>query len=119
MAEEMKDSEMKQKPTGLNDVEDNKLMAALSYFGILVLIPILTKKDSPFVKYHIKQGLALLIFVIVVNVVAVIPILGWLIAVVGWIIGVILFIMGIVNAFGGKTQPLPVIGPWADKNLNI
>ena len=44
-----------------SDIEGNKLMAVLSYIGILVLVPILAAKDSPFAKYHAAQGLNLLI----------------------------------------------------------
>ena len=43
------------------DFEKNKIFAILAYLGILVLIPILAAKDSPFAKYHANQGLVLLI----------------------------------------------------------
>lgn len=39
------------------DVEQNKVMAILAYFGILVLIPILAAKDSKFARFHANQGL--------------------------------------------------------------
>ena len=39
----------------------NKVMAILSYFGILVLIPIFAAKDDAFARYHANQGLVLLI----------------------------------------------------------
>ena len=43
------------------DVEQNKVMAILAYFGILVLIPILAAKDSKFARFHANQGLLLCI----------------------------------------------------------
>lgn len=43
------------------DVQNNKAMGILSYLGILVLIPILAAKDSPFARYHANQGLVLLL----------------------------------------------------------
>ena len=38
------------------DVQNNKVMAVLSYIGILVLIPILAAKESPFARFHANQG---------------------------------------------------------------
>ena len=48
------------------DIADNKLMAILCYLGILWLIPFLAAKESPFVKYHLNQGLLVLILGIIV-----------------------------------------------------
>jgi len=59
-------------------------MASLAYLWILIIIPFFTDaKDNPFVKYHLKQGLVLIIFEVVGWVVAIaigwIPFIGWLI----------------------------------------
>lgn len=95
--------------------QNNTLMAILSYFGILVLIPLLTDaKNDPFVKFHIKQGLVLLIAYVIGGFVFWIPILGWLLG----LLLFILFLMGIINAAGGKQTPLPVLGQFAEK-INI
>lgn len=98
-----------------HDVEENKVIAALSYLGILVLVPLLAKKDSPFCQFHAKQGLVLLISWVIVGFVAVIPILGWIISVFGSLFLFVLFILGIVNALGGQAKELPVIGQFGDK----
>jgi uncharacterized membrane protein len=111
MAEELK------KPVtgGSNDVEENKVIAAIGYLGILCLVPLLGKKDSPFAQFHGKQGLVLFIAGMLIGVVAIIPFLGWLIAMVGGIAIFIFWIMGVMNALGGKMVPLPIIGQYADK----
>jgi len=94
-------------------------MAVLCYLGILVLIPLLTEaKNDPFVKFHIKQGLVLLIFEVILSVAAAIPIVGWIVGSVGWIISLVLFIMGLVNAIGGVEKELPIIGKYGSK-INI
>jgi len=91
-------------------------MAILCYIGILVLIPLLTDaKNDAFVKFHIKQGLALLIFDVIVSIVAAIPVIGWIVGLVGWVVVVILFITGIINAAGGQEKQLPIIGSFGDK----
>lgn len=88
------------------------LMAVLCYFGILVIIPLLTEdKKDPFVKFHIKQGLVLLIAYVIAGFVSWIPLINGLV----WLALFILFIMGIVNAATGKKTELPVIGSLGSK----
>jgi len=96
--------------------QKNTGMGVLCYLGILVLIPLLTDaKNDPFVKFHIKQGLTLLIFSIIIGVVAAIPILGWIVSIVGSIFTLVLLIMGIINVVNGVEKPLPAIGQYAEK----
>ena len=90
-----------------SDIEENKVLALLCYLGILVIIPLLIKKDSPFVQFHAKQGLILLI--------------GWVVSwfpILGWIIGVVVFvlsIMGLLSVFNGEMKKLPIVGDLAEK----
>ena len=92
------------------DVDEGKSLAWLSYLGILLLIPFLTQKDNPYTKYHMKQGLALLIVYVAVTFVSWIPILGWLVGIVGYPAALVIMVIGIVNAATGKAKPLPIIG---------
>jgi uncharacterized membrane protein len=88
----------------------NSGMAILAYLGILVIIPFLTDaKNDPFVKFHIKQGLVLLIAEVVGMAVFWIPIFGWLL----WLAVVVLVIMGIMNAAVGKQKELPIVGKFS------
>ncbi|MBF0129250.1 MAG: hypothetical protein HQL33_04595 [Alphaproteobacteria bacterium] len=41
------------------DVSRSRFMAALSYMGVLVFVPLLMNKDDEFVYFHAKQGLVL------------------------------------------------------------
>ncbi|HUO10965.1 MAG TPA: DUF4870 domain-containing protein [Phycisphaerae bacterium] len=99
------------------DVEKNKVMGILAYLGILVLVPILAAKDSPFARYHANQGLILLLTAIVgwipLMILTFIPIIGCIAAIIllCWWLGVlVMMILGIINAANGKMVPLPVIG---------
>ncbi len=93
----------------------NTGMAILCYIGILVLVPLLTEaKHDEFVKFHIKQGLVLLIFWILGSIFFWIPIFGWLL----WIGVIVLMVMGIMAAANGQQKELPVIGQFA-KNFHI
>jgi len=97
------------------DAEENKIWAVIAYLGILFLIPLLAKKDSPYAQYHAKQGLALFVAGLIVGVASALPLIGWfIIAPIGGIVLLILFIIGLVNALGGKMAPLPVIGKMAE-----
>ena len=107
------------------DVRKNKGMAVLCYFGIFLLIPLFSRKNSKFCRYHANQGLILLIYGVIVNVLsriinmifsnmlwpndvlvfcvsAIIVILG--------LFGTILSIIGIVHAVKGEYKEIPVLG---------
>lgn len=103
------------------DIEKNKVMAVLSYIGILVLIPYFGAKESKFVQFHAKQGLNLFILEVVgsiaISIVSTIFYaiaygLGTLVSVVSFVFSLCVFalsIMGIVNVFQGKAKGLPII----------
>ena len=106
-----------------SDIEGNKLMAVLSYLGILVLIPILAAKDSPFAKFHATQGLNLLIVSVAWSIVS--GIIGAILGAIGvtflsvlwsiitWLVSIVIFltmVIGIINAAQGKATELPIIG---------
>ena len=103
------------------DVQNNKAMGILSYLGILVLIPILAAKESPFARYHANQGLVLLLCEVGFSVASMIlsvifaflgP-LALLWTLVSWLVSLAflaLLILGIVNAAQGLCKDLPLIG---------
>lgn len=106
-----------------SDIEGNKLMAVLSYLEILVLIPILAAKNSPFAKFHATQGLNLLIvsvawFIVSVIIGAILGVIGvtflsvlW--SIITWLVSIVIFltmVVGIINAAQGKAKELPIIG---------
>jgi len=90
------------------------LMAVLAYLGILIIIPFLMAKNDSFVKFHIRQGLVLVI-----------------IEMIAWFLGGTLFwhfwpllqlinlatlvlsIIGIVNVVNHKQTELPLVGSLA------
>ncbi len=99
---------------GKNDVEENKIFAIMGYLGLLFLVPLLAKKESPFAQFHAKQGMVLCITSFVAMFVVWIPFIGWAV----WLFLLIMMIMGIVNAAGGKMKELPLIGGIA-KKINL
>lgn len=103
------------------DVEENKLFCILSYLGILCLIPLLSGNKSPYLRFHVNQGLVLFLSAIILNMAR--ALLAGL-----WIFGkldsfvvsplftfmnVLVFaltVIGIANAVRGKAAELPLIG---------
>ena len=92
----------------------NKLLAAISYIGILFLVPLLAAKDDAFARFHANQGLVLFIAniaaAIACFILGFIPVIGVIVA---WIIRIALFVLmifGIINALKGEMKPLPLIG---------
>ena len=90
------------------DIEKNKVMALLAY--ILFFIPLLAAKDSKFARFHTNQGLVLFLGGIIASVVAVIPVIGWIVAPIAGLVITVLAIIGILNALNGRAKELPVIG---------
>jgi uncharacterized membrane protein len=100
----------------------NTTMAAIAY--VLFFVPLLTdSKDDPFVKFHVKQSILLVILSIIVSIfnsiIGRIPFIGWLI---GLILGLgvfALWVIGIMNALNGKMTPVPVVGQYAEEYLKF
>lgn len=84
-------------------------MAILAYF--IFFLPLILAPKSTFAKYHANQSLVLLIaWVVVMVVVAIVPVIGWILSPLAGLFVLILWIMGIINAAQGVMKPLPLIG---------
>ncbi|HNW96631.1 MAG TPA: hypothetical protein PLQ44_02310 [Candidatus Paceibacterota bacterium] len=103
---------------------DNKtIMAVIAY--ILFFVPLLTEdKKDPFVRYHVRQGLALFALAVVVYLLNgmiynIFPLSMWYFArLISWLLNIavlVLFILGVKNALSHKEEPLPLIGKIAEK----
>lgn len=102
-----------------NDINQNKVMAILSYIGILVLIPIFAAKNSKFARFHANQGLLLCIIGIAMSIISMVlgevPVIGFLLGIIGGLVSVVTFVLaiiGICNACTGKAKELPIVGKY-------
>lgn len=98
----------------INDkqVMEGKIFAVLSYLSILCIIPLVLKRDNPFVLSHGKQGLVLFIGEVAVFVVSVI--LEWILRPSIFVFGVF-SLWGIMEALKGQYVRMPVVSDIADK----
>ena len=90
--------------------EKNTLMGVLCYLGPLVIIPLIVAKDDAFVKYHVKQGLVLLVIEVVVYALGMFMWQLWALYQLVNLATFILSIVGIINVVQGQEKELPVIG---------
>ncbi len=95
--------------------QDDKVYAALSYLWILSILPLVMKRDRPFVQFHARQGFMLFIAESVVSLVTVLPVLGWIVGFFGWICAVVLTIMGLWAALSGREWEMPFLGAYTRK----
>jgi fumarate reductase subunit D len=82
------------------------VLAILSYFHILVLIPLIFSKNHPFIRFHAKQGLVVLAFFALGVFSMFLPVLPWIFA--GFFI--FFFVFGIITVILGRERPIPLIG---------
>lgn len=96
------------------DIEENRAITYLSYLGLLFLVPMLVKKDSPFAQFHAKQGLVLAVAWFLGSFLVPVLGLGFLV----FVFVLVLSIMGLVNVSKGEMKELPIVGDLA-KKFNI
>lgn len=95
--------EKSRKPTG-----DEKLLAAVSYFWILSLLILVSKKDSEYVTFHAKQGMVLFFASLIL----------WFIPEIGLgleVANLLLMLLGFRKALDGKRYPIPFVAEMAGR----
>ncbi|MBP5503772.1 MAG: hypothetical protein IKR94_03420 [Bacteroidales bacterium] len=113
MAEETTPATAEKKP--------NTTMGLLCYLGILVLVPLFSVKAEDrddFLKTHLRQGIGLLITMIIVNVIRTVVSGSTIASLIASVIAIFFFILaiiGIVNAVKAKDAKLPFLGDLFDK----
>jgi uncharacterized membrane protein len=110
-------------PTQTTPSADNgnsTIMAVLAYLGILIIIPFLTgAQKNSFVKFHLKQGLVLLVIYVILMVLANMMVAGlYFMGGFGlfqllYLALAVLDILGLINAATGKEKELPLVGQFA------
>ncbi len=95
----------------LEDIESGKLFACISYLSILALIPYFSESTNPYLKFHAKQGINLLVFEIIIAAGSIFFSLGILTAVftLAEFILFALSVVGFINALTGNARELPIV----------
>ncbi len=97
---------------GKKDGDNEKVLAALSYIGIFFVVPLFVPgKKSPFMQFHVRQGIVLFV---IEALLAAIPVIGWM----AILVPVVASLYGAMQALAGRQWELPYIGKYA-KRINL
>ena len=98
---------LRKKTGSKKDINEGKVLGAISYLWIIGPIILLAEKKNEFVKFHARQGTALFLL-------SLIPMLMMII----WIVN----LYGIITALQGKQTKIPIayeIGEWIGKMIKV
>lgn len=87
------------------------VLGILAYINVLVAIPLFAGRKSDFIRFHTRQGLALLIVWAFFLFTFYLPILPWIF----FLFILLCVIWGIASVSTGRERPLPLIGRLAIK----
>lgn len=93
------------------DIQEGKTLAIISYFtfvGLIISIIMNLEKKNPFVYFHIRQMLGLIIILIFSNVTE--KYVNSLLGTVLWVVTFVLWILGLISAIRGEDKPIPIVG---------
>jgi len=93
-----------------------KVLALLSYVSFFCILPFILTPEDSFAKFHAKQGILLLLLSVALDLLSAIsfPLVGIL-----SLARIFLMIKGIVNVLNDRTEPLPLIGKYAEQYLKF
>jgi len=92
-----------------------KCIAVLSYLffiGWVIALVLYGNHRDPYVRYHLRQSLGLLIGLVLF---AIIPLIGWLLCV----FTLALWFIGIYYALSGQKRSVPVVGDFFQQHLSF
>ncbi len=107
-------------PAASGGLADN-VAGALAYVTIIPAIIFLVMapyNQNKFIRFHAFQCLLMGAASIALNIIMIIPILGWIIGLVGILALFVGWILCIVKAYGNEKFKLPLIGDYAEKFAN-
>lgn len=95
-------------------MEDNltlRLLAATSYLGLFIIIPIMLAPNYYFINFHVKQGFILIVvWLLLFTSVLINEANSHFVVIPGTLLLLVFSITGIVNAIKGMRRKLPFIG---------
>ena len=97
------------KPPLPPDVADNRLLAALSYVGLLFVVPLLAGQRSEYAMFHCRQGIMVFAVQSVLSLLVWVPVLG----VLAYAVVLTASVVGFVKAWRGERWEMPIIGKYA------
>lgn len=89
---------------------NKKVTSIFAYLGLIFWLIGFLAGDKEGAKFHLNQGLVLILGNVIAGVVAVIPVVGTFVGCILSVVILVFAIMGIVSACKDEEKPLPLIG---------
>lgn len=89
---------------------NKRITSVVAYLTWIGLIIAFVAGDKDGAKFHLNQALVIWLAGIILGIVAVIPILGWIVGLVGSIFLFVCWIMGLVYAIQEQEKEVPILG---------
>lgn len=93
----------------------SRLMAALSYLGILCFVPLMMNQDDEYVYFHAKQGLVIWMWGVLALFTLHVPGIGKGLFAVSTMVVLVLSLIGLIAVALNKAWKLPLVHPLAAK----
>lgn len=93
--------------------KNNTTLAIIAYLTVIgFLISLIQNQNgkNAYTRYHLVQSLGLILTAIVLSIIAIIPILGWIIYFLGVFVLLYMWIVCLINAVKGNELPAPILG---------
>ncbi|MBF0462486.1 MAG: hypothetical protein HQL87_13960 [Magnetococcales bacterium] len=90
-----------------------RVMAAMSYLGVLCLVPLVVNRDDSYVQFHARQGVVLWMWEVLAIYTLLIPSVGPFFFRASSVICLVLSVVGLVSVLAGRAWKFPLLGGWA------
>ncbi|MEO5363059.1 MAG: hypothetical protein H7838_05485 [Magnetococcus sp. DMHC-8] len=105
----MRDTAVLQREAGWS----TRVLAAMSYLGVLSLVPLVMNRNDSYVQFHARQGVILWMWEVLAIYTLLVPAVGQLFFRVSSLICLILSVVGVLSVLLGRAWKFPLIGDWA------
>ena len=105
----MNDATMLQRDTSMS----SRLLAVMSYLGVLSLVPLVMNRDDSYVQFHARQGVILWMWEVLAIYTLLIPAVGNFFFRFSSLACLVLSVIGVLSVLLGRAWKFPVIGDWA------
>lgn len=93
----------------------SKILAVMSYLGVLCLVPLVVNRDDAYVRFHARQGIVLWMWEVLAIYTVMVPGIGKLFLQFSSAACLVLSLVGVVSVILGRAWKFPLIGNWAEK----
>ena len=94
-------------------------LAYVTIIPAIIFLVVAPYNQKPLIRFHAWQSIFLNIAWFAISIIAIIPILGWLVFAVGSLILFVAWIMVLLKALKGERYKLPFIGDLAEKQAGF